>query len=166
MATPFDIRTTLGLTESCAAERLQEEGYNELPSSKRRTVLAIALEVVREPMFLMLVACGGLYMLMGELSDALMLLGFVFVVMGITIVQERRTERALEALKDPSSPRALVIRDGRQRRIAGHDVARGGRLLATLREGTLDYSDLPTLFKEDELNLETAFRRGMGSELE
>ena len=125
MATPFDIQNTPGLTESSAAQRLRDEGYNELPSSQQRTVLAIALEVVREPMFLMLVACGGLYMLMGELSDALMLLGFVFVVMGITIVQERRTERALEALKDLSSPRALVIRDGQQKRIAGRDVVRG-----------------------------------------
>jgi P-type Ca2+ transporter type 2C len=114
-----------GLTSACAAQRLQEDGYNELPSSRRRTVLAIALEVVREPMFLLLVACGGLYMLTGELTDALMLLGFVFVVMGITIVQERRTERALESLKDLSSPRALVFRDGQQMRIAGREVVRG-----------------------------------------
>jgi Ca2+-transporting ATPase len=129
MKTNFDVEKATGLSESCAAQRLQEEGYNELPSSKQRTVLAIALEVVREPMFLLLVACGGLYMLMGELSDALMLLGFVFVVMGITIVQERRTERALEALKDLSSPRAMVIRDGQRRRIAGREVVRGDTIL-------------------------------------
>jgi Ca2+-transporting ATPase len=133
MAIPYDLESVVGLTENCAAQRLREEGYNELPSSTQRTVLAIALEVVREPMFLMLVACGGLYMLMGELTDALMLLGFVFVVMGITIFQERRTERALEALKDLSSPRALVIRDGRQKRIAGRDVARGDMIV--LAEG-------------------------------
>ena len=62
-----------------------------------------------------------------------MLLGFVFVVMGITIVQERRTERALEALRDLSSPRALVIRDGQQKRIAGREVVRGDMLV--LAEG-------------------------------
>ena len=125
MAITSDTRSTEGLTGACAAQRLQEDGYNELPSSRQRTVLSIALDVVREPMFLLLVACGVLYMLTGELTDALMLLGFVFVVMGITIVQERRTERALEALKDLSSPRALVIRDGQQMRIAGRDVVRG-----------------------------------------
>ena len=133
MAISFDLESVVGLTENCAAKRLRDEGYNELPSSTQRTMLAITWGVVREPMFLMLVACGGLYMLMGELTDALMLLGFVFVVMGITIVQERRTERALEALKDLSSPRALVIRDGHQRRIAGRDVARGDTIL--LAEG-------------------------------
>ena len=91
------------------------------------------IEVVREPMFLMLVAAGALYLVMGSLGDALMLLGFVFVVMAITIVQERRTERALDALRDLSSPRALVIRGGIRRRIAGRDVARGDILV--LSEG-------------------------------
>ncbi len=129
----FDIRDLQGLSEAEAARRLQTEGRNELPASGRRTVFNIAAEVVREPMFLMLVACGLLYMLTGELSDAVMLLGFVVVVMGITIYQERRTENALEALRDLSSPRALVVRDGAQKRIAGRDVARGDLLI--LAEG-------------------------------
>jgi P-type Ca2+ transporter type 2C len=133
MTTTLDKLKSCGLTTALAEQRLREDGGNELPAGKRRTILTIALEVVREPMFLLLVACGLLYMLTGELADALMLLGFVFVVMGITIVQERRTERALEALKDLSSPRALVIRDGQQRRIAGCDVVRGDLVL--LSEG-------------------------------
>ena len=114
-----------GLSENGARARLEQDGPNELPSQKKRGAVAIALEVVREPMFLMLVAAAALYLLMGEPADALMLLGFVFVVMGITIVQERRTERALDALRDLSSPRALVIRDGVQRRIPGREVVRG-----------------------------------------
>jgi Ca2+-transporting ATPase len=129
----FDIHRLSGLTEGQAAQRLREEGFNELPQSRRRSVLTIGLEVVREPMFLLLVACGTLYLVTGEPMDALMLLGFVFVVMGITIYQERRTERALEALRDLSSPRALVLRDGHKRRIAGREVARGD--LVILAEG-------------------------------
>ncbi len=73
-------------------------------------------------MFLLLVAAGTLYLFLGDIREALMLLSFVFVVMGITFYQERKTERVLEALRDLSSPRALVIRDGRQRRIAGREV--------------------------------------------
>ena len=135
MQRAFDIHEVVGLSEAEAARRLREEGFNELPTSRKRSVLSIALEVVREPMFLLLVACGTVYLLMGRehIGDALMLLGFVFVVMGITIFQERRTERALEALRDMSSPRALVIRDGRQRRVAGREVARGDMIL--LAEG-------------------------------
>lgn len=124
MTEAFDIHKVSGLTEAQAIERLREEGYNELPTSRQRSAMAIALEVVREPMFLLLVACGVVYLLLGEPKEALMLLGFVFVVMGITIFQERRTERALEALRDLSSPRALVIRDGTQKRIPGREVVR------------------------------------------
>jgi Ca2+-transporting ATPase len=122
-----------GLSEAEAAKRLKEEGYNELPSSRRRSIWTIALEVVREPMFLLLVACGIIYFFLGDVHEALMLLGFVVVVMGITMYQERKTERALEALRDLSSPRALVIRDGSERRIAGREVVRGDILV--VKEG-------------------------------
>ncbi len=129
----FDINSVSGLSEHEAAQRLKEEGFNELPSTKKRSLLAIAFGVVREPMFLLLVACGTLYLFMGDTEEALMLLGFVFVVIGITLYQERKTERALEALRDLSSPRALVIRDGEQRRIAGREVVR--RDILVLKEG-------------------------------
>jgi len=97
-----------GLSEAEAAERLRKDGYNELPSSRQRSIFSIAFEVVREPMFLLLVACGIIYLVLGDVREAMMLLGFVFVVMGITLYQERKTERALEALRDLSSPRALA----------------------------------------------------------
>jgi Ca2+-transporting ATPase len=129
----FDVDLFTGLNDPTVHERLLADGPNELPSSKARGVLRIALEVARQPMFILLVAAGSLYLLMGKPGDALVLLGFVFVVMGITIVQERRTERALEALRDLSSPRALVVRMGRRQRIAGRDVVRGDILL--LNEG-------------------------------
>lgn len=120
----LDLAVIRGLSEEEASRRLQEEGYNELPSTKRRSIFAIAFEVVREPMFLLLIAAGAIYLVLGDIREAVMLLGFVFVVMGITLYQERKTERALEALRDLSSPRALVIRDGRQKRIPGREVVR------------------------------------------
>ncbi len=113
-----------GLTEAEVQDRLERDGYNELPSARKRRFWHILLDVVREPMFLMLIACGVLYLILGDMEEALMLLGFVFVVMAITLYQEQKTERALEALRDLSSPRALVIRDGRRQRIAGRDVVR------------------------------------------
>ena len=121
----LDLSGLPGLSGDEAKARLAREGPNELPAQKKRSLLAIGFGVVREPMFLMLVAAGIIYLLMGEPADALMLIGFVLVVMAITIIQEQRTERALDALRDLSSPRALVVRDGIHRRIAGHDVVRG-----------------------------------------
>jgi Ca2+-transporting ATPase len=134
MTDNLDIKNTSGLSEAEAASRLKEHGYNELPSArKRRTVLAIAFEVAREPMFLLLIACGTIYLVVGEWKEALALLSFVFVIMGITLYQERKTERTLEALRDLSSPRALVIRDGVQKRIVGREVVPGDTLV--LAEG-------------------------------
>src|SRR5262245_28742659 len=98
------VGTLTGLSEAEVARRLREEGYNEIPSAKRRSILAIAWGVVREPMFLLLLAGGVIYLLLGDIQEALMLLGFVFVVLGITLYQERKTEQALEALRDLSSP--------------------------------------------------------------
>src|SRR5512142_2047473 len=118
-----------GLTEQETRERLATDGYNELPSTKKRTFFHILLEVLREPMFLMLIACGVLYLFLGDTEEALMLMGFVCVIIGITFYQEQKTERALEALRDLSSPRALVIRDGQQQRIAGREVVRDDLVL-------------------------------------
>ncbi len=111
-----------GLSQAEAQARLLAEGPNELPATGQRDMLAITLEVLREPMFLLLVSAGAIYLLLGDVSDALMLLGFVFVVMGITIYQEHKTERVLEALRDLTSPRALVMRGGVEQRIAGREV--------------------------------------------
>ncbi|MDD5368767.1 MAG: cation-translocating P-type ATPase [Anaerolineaceae bacterium] len=124
MSEPNEETIFQGLTEQEARERLALDGYNELPGAKKRTFWHILLEVVREPMFLMLIACGLLYLFLGDQEEALMLMGFVLVIIAITFYQEQKTERALDALRDLSSPRALVIRDGQQQRIAGREVVR------------------------------------------
>ncbi|MFZ2958211.1 MAG: cation-translocating P-type ATPase [Candidatus Ozemobacteraceae bacterium] len=123
------VAAPVGLTGAEVRERLEKFGYNELPSTEKKGVLHIALEVVREPMFMLLLLCGSLYLLTGEVKEAIMLLGFVFVIMIITFFQEQRTEKALEALRNLSSPRALVVRDGQQIRIPGREVMPGDLVL-------------------------------------
>ena len=118
-----------GLTEQEARERLAIDGYNEIPGTQNHTFFHILFEVLRQPMFLMLIACGLLYLFLGDQEEALMLMGFVVVIIGITFYQEQKTERALEALRDLSSPRALIIRDGRQQRIPGREVVRDDIML-------------------------------------
>lgn len=112
----------VGLSHDEVLKRQEQDGYNELPTQGKRGGFDILFGVLREPMFLLLIACGALYLLSGEVQEASMLLGFVFVIIGITFYQERKTERALEALKDLSSPRAYVIRNGEKIRIAGREV--------------------------------------------
>jgi P-type Ca2+ transporter type 2C len=118
----FSFDSLNGLSNKDVLERQQRDGFNELPAQDKRNSLDILLGVLREPMFMLLIACGVLYLLSGEFQEAMMLLGFVFVIIGITFYQEQKTERALEALRDLSSPRALVIRDKEKIHIPGREV--------------------------------------------
>jgi P-type Ca2+ transporter type 2C len=133
MATLVDPDRMTGLTESEVLRRQKQEGYNELLSSHRRSLWMLAWETVQDPIFLLLVGGGVIYWVLGDLQEALILLGFVFFIMGISLYQEGKTEHALESLRDLSSPRALVIREGQQRRIPGRDIVRGDLLI--LAEG-------------------------------
>ena len=122
-----------GLTAAAARERLAQDGPNELPRAGQRSILRIALEVLREPMLALLLAGGIAYLLLGDSVEALILLAFATFSVVVTVVQETRTEHVLEALRDLSAPRALVIRDGARVRIAGRDVVRGD--LIVLEQG-------------------------------
>jgi len=133
MTSPVDINIMAGLSEpetnglpsATAIARLKQDGYNELPSGRSRSLFAIAWGIIQDPIFLLLVGGGVIYWVLGDLQEALILLGFVFFIMGIGLYQEGTTEHALEALRDLSSPRALVVRDGQRQRIAGREVVQG-----------------------------------------
>ncbi len=113
-----------GLTAERARERLAAEGANALPDGEPHGTLVMVREVVSEPMFLLLIAAAGIYLMLGDPHEALILLFFVVVVMGITFYQSHKTEHVLQALRDLTSPRALVLRDDEKQRIAGREVVR------------------------------------------
>jgi Ca2+-transporting ATPase len=136
-----------GLTAAEAAARLAAEGPNALPVPGRHGLAAIALGVLREPMFLLLLAATGIYLVLGDVHEALVLGASIAGVIAITITQERKAERALEALRDLSSPRAMVLRDGERKRIAGREVVRGDLLL--LAEGDRVPADAKLLAATD-----------------
>jgi Ca2+-transporting ATPase len=146
MATEINIRRERihGLSQEVVNQKLRTEGYNELPSSKPKSFLKLAFDVIREPMFLLLVACGSLYLMLGDFQEGIMLLGFVVVIMGIEFYQESKTEKALDALKDMASPRALVIRDSKEKRIAGREVVTGD--IVVLQEGDRVPADAVVLY--------------------
>ena len=124
---------TTGLSADDAAKRLAVDGPNALPQAQRRGPLRLLFDVLKEPMLALLLAGGLIYLALGDRAEAALLLVFACLSVGITVVQEARSERVLEALRDLSSPRALVIRDGQRLRIAGRDVVRGD--LIVLAEG-------------------------------
>lgn len=123
----------LGLSGEEAAARLRIDGPNLLPGSEPQGFWRMALGVVKEPMFLMLLAAGTGYLVLGDTAEAIFLLASVFLIVALTFFQEKKTQRALEALRELSAPRALVLRGGRELRIACREVVCGDVLL--LREG-------------------------------
>lgn len=122
-----------GLGTAEANKRLVIHGYNELPSAKSKNIWRIALEVVKEPMFILLITCGALYMIIGDYKEGAILLSTILIIIFITFYQYQKTERALEALRKLSSPRALVIRDGKETRIPGREIVPGDVII--LHEG-------------------------------
>lgn len=122
-----------GLDSRVARRRLAEVGPNELPVERPHTLLHQVWGVVREPMLLLLLAAGAINFLLAEALDAAILASFVLLVIFISLYQRRKTENALGALRNLSSPRALVLRDGARMRIAGRDVVPGDMVI--LAEG-------------------------------
>ena len=114
-----------GLSAAEASARLVTDGPNELPKAGRRPYIKIIGEVLREPMLALLLLGGIAYLLLGDLAEALILLAFATFSVVVTVIQESRTENVLEALRDLSAPRALVIRGGERIRVAGREVVRG-----------------------------------------
>ena len=111
-----------GLSEQEALERLKKDGPNELSTANPRNFFTISLDVIKEPMFILLVLCCILYIILGDLEQALILSVFVIVIIGITLFQSWKTESTLNSLKDLSSPKSLVIRGSQELYIPSREL--------------------------------------------
>src|ERR1044071_8471377 len=114
-----------GLTDAEAGVRLRDEGPNELAAGQGRSPVRILIDRLREPMFALLLGAGAIYLALGDLKEAVVLAAFASTSVSIALIQESRSERVLESLRDLTSPRALVIRDSIEQRIPGREVVRG-----------------------------------------
>lgn len=122
-----------GLTNEEVKQHLKSDGLNELPKPQKRNFLKILTDVMREPMFALLIIGGIIYWLLGDTIEAITLLLFASFSVSITLIQEARSERVLDALRDLASPRALVVRNGERKHIAGKEIVRGDLII--LNEG-------------------------------
>ncbi|WP_324668221.1 cation-translocating P-type ATPase [Geochorda subterranea] len=101
-----------GLSREEAAARLARDGPNLLPEAPRRSLLAMAWEQVREPLVLILLAATAVSVVLGEYTDAAVILAIVALNTLLGVTQESRAEQALEALKAMVRPTARVLRGG------------------------------------------------------
>ncbi len=153
----------LGLSEFEAAERLRKFGPNQLPSEKPKSRRAILLRVAQEPMVILLLLCGLLYLFLGRPEEGIPLFASVLLLIGIGFTQQSKSERALQTLKNLSSPRALVLRNGREKRISGAEVVVGDVLI--LREGDRIAADCE-LIEATHLKVDESLLTGESSPVE
>lgn len=95
-----------GLSAAQVAQRLAEDGPNALPGGQRRSLLSIAIKTVREPMFLLLLAAGTLYLVFGDMQEGLTLFGFVVVTVALSPCTRKARRSAPSKLSAISPARA------------------------------------------------------------
>lgn len=98
-----------GLSSAEAHSRLVNDGENLIPSERQNSLARQILAIVSEPMLILLISAGVINFFLAEVLDAIMLMFTVVIVLGISIVQSRRTENALFALKQLAAPYATEI---------------------------------------------------------
>ena len=131
--TGIDMLEPNGLSSSLVTARLIADGPNALPASGSRGFCKRIWNILREPMLLLLVTCDVIYLVLGDRQEAMLLMGGVIFILVLSFVQDHKTERALDALKDLSSPRSTVVRDGKRFVISSLEIVRGD--LVVLSEG-------------------------------
>lgn len=127
-ATSTSFNGFTGLSDEEARVLLAQYGPNELRSQRKRP-FDVVIAVLREPMLVLLLATAIIYLLIGDRVEAMLLFGSSLVVIAINVIQEARSERALQALKDLSSPRAMAIRSGQRVRVPARELVPGDVIL-------------------------------------
>lgn len=118
-----------GLTSVEAEKRLNEYGKNEFIYEKKKGILKKLIEVIKEPMFLLLLSAAVIYFILGEPRDGAVMLIFVIGVISIEFVQEWKTDKTLDTLKQLSAPRVTVVRDGKEMKIPSTLVVPGDLMM-------------------------------------
>ncbi|MDU3582950.1 cation-translocating P-type ATPase [Clostridium butyricum] len=116
----------LGGLNSEEVEKLQRKyGMNELIIQEKPNMLKKFLGVFKEPMFLLLLIAATVYFLLGAPKDGAIMLVFVGFVASITFIQEWKTEKTMNALKDLTSPKVNTLRDGKNILIKSTELVPG-----------------------------------------
>ncbi len=118
-----------GLNEAEAERRLARYGPNAVVGKNSRGLIDIIRDILREPMFLLLLAAAGLYLVLGDIGEGLFMTAGALVTIGLVVLQEARSERALAALRGLAEPSARVIRGGTERHVAAREIVPGDLVL-------------------------------------
>ncbi|MEQ8156387.1 MAG: cation-translocating P-type ATPase [Clostridiaceae bacterium] len=114
-----------GLTSEQAKKLQEQYGKNQIVPEKKENFFVKVFHIISEPMFLLLLIAAVIYFILGEPRDGAIMLIFVIGVISIDVIQEWKTDKTLNALRDLSAPHVKVIRDGKEKVIASEDLVPG-----------------------------------------
>jgi Ca2+-transporting ATPase len=136
-----------GLTDSELAQSRKQHGYNQATHLKQKSWYTLLLDILKEPMLLLLMAVSVIYFIVGEYSEAIFMICAIIVVSGISFYQDNRSKKALEALEKLNEPLSSVIRNGKLQQIPSHEIAVGD--LCLIEEGNMINADGEILYSSD-----------------
>lgn len=129
----------VGLSDQELEVSRKKYGYNQPADLKKSTWLTTLLQILKEPMLLLLIAVLVIYVIVGNYSEALFMLGAIVAVSGISFYQDNRSKNALEALEKLNEPLSTVIRNTKIIQIPTHEIAVGD--LCIIEEGKMINAD-------------------------
>ncbi|MGU8354437.1 calcium-transporting P-type ATPase, PMR1-type [Clostridium perfringens] len=118
----LDVDEKNGLSSTEALRRLEKYGKNKLETKKKKTLFKQFLSQLKDVMIYILIIAAIISAFLGEISDALIILLVIIINAVIGVIQESKAEKALDALKELSTPKALVKRDGSLKEILSEDI--------------------------------------------
>ena len=121
----LDVDEKIGLSSTEALRRLEKYGKNKLETKKKKTLFKQFLSQLKDVMIYILIIAAIISAFLGEISDALIILLVIIINAVIGVIQESKAEKALDALKELSTPKALVKRDGSLKEILSEDIVPG-----------------------------------------
>jgi Ca2+-transporting ATPase len=136
-----------GLTDSALTQSRKQYGYNQATQVKQEAWYTLLLDILKEPMLLLLMAVSVIYFIVGEYAEAIFMLCAIIVVSGISFYQDNRSKKALEALEKLNEPLSNVIRNGKLQQIPTHEIAVGD--LCLIEEGNMINADGEILYSSD-----------------
>jgi len=152
-----------GLTTAEVRKKQKQFGFNEISSKGRKSIFKIILELLSEPMILLLIVTVGIYFVLGDKNEALLLLFSFFGIIFIELYQNNKTEKSLQALKNLSSPISQVIRDGEVTTIPGRELVIGDIIL--ISEGSRVPADAK-LISSESLHIDESLLTGESEAVE
>lgn len=118
-----------GLTDAEAASRLEKDGYNELKSKGKVPIWKLFLENFKDPMVIVLLIAAGVQVVLGHLIESLIIFLVIVLNAVISVVQTKKAEGSLDALRQMSAPMAKVLRNGENKTIPARELVAGDIVL-------------------------------------